>query len=292
MAYNWQNGITKTQETTLEHIEYIEEVGRVVTDVPLQTTLNSFYIGGQHAISSGGDNVFLENQSTGIAYQGTRAGIRRQSDAVNQDSGGIIRASTRRYNDNLILIETVGPEHESAVRTDIGIFTFPFNMSVHGIELIAGEDIAATDVISWNIYNESRSEGIQLYQQLLTGRAYAEGDRITWWFDHPIEMDAGSVVDRETVVTNIDGEEHQLLARAAAGDTDAVYTVLKFRTYTDELLAEDVETKTRIGESEFTMQALIASYHPEIPERLTIHRRDGNMIQTRDGEDVIWDLSD
>ncbi|MCP4392882.1 MAG: hypothetical protein GY804_01215, partial [Alphaproteobacteria bacterium] len=69
-------GLTPTQELTLAHIEYDSSEDKIAADVPLMTTLNSFYLGEQHKISSGGENIFFTNLTSDLVFTPVWAGIK------------------------------------------------------------------------------------------------------------------------------------------------------------------------------------------------------------------------
>ena len=54
-------GLSHEQETTLKHIVYDEESRKLIADRAIETTLNSLYLGEQHKMSSGAENIFFTN---------------------------------------------------------------------------------------------------------------------------------------------------------------------------------------------------------------------------------------
>ena len=92
----------------IPHLSYDENEDLVISTKPLQTTLNSIYLGNQHKISSGAENVFFTNLGSNIDWFPVWQGIKDQSLTVNQDSTGLYKPTGRIYADNMVSIEQLG----------------------------------------------------------------------------------------------------------------------------------------------------------------------------------------
>ena len=97
MAYGHFGGLPQADRETLAHFTFNPTTNRLTADRAIETTLNSLYFGGQHKLSSGGENVFFTNLSSDIDWFPMWAGVKDQSDPVNQDATGVIAPSGRIY---------------------------------------------------------------------------------------------------------------------------------------------------------------------------------------------------
>ena len=59
-------GLTDGQTETLKHIRFNPATDRIETDRSLEAILNSFKLGKQWTISSGGEQVYFRASSTGL----------------------------------------------------------------------------------------------------------------------------------------------------------------------------------------------------------------------------------
>ena len=64
------SGRTITQEEikTLSHFEYDPTQDQLIADRAIETTLNSLFLGEQHKMSSGSENIFFTNLSSDINF--------------------------------------------------------------------------------------------------------------------------------------------------------------------------------------------------------------------------------
>ena len=95
------------------------------------------------------------------------------------------------------------PVNDTAIGYDGDNF-FPFNISGVGITTRAGEAIAADQKLKYEII----VDGISVYIQYLDNGAIAVNEDITWYFDHPLDIEAGTTL-RATVykVSTVDNQE-------------------------------------------------------------------------------------
>ncbi len=61
-------GVTPTEQATLDHFVFNPETNKLEADRAIETTLNSFFLGDIHKISSGGENIFFTNLDSDVDY--------------------------------------------------------------------------------------------------------------------------------------------------------------------------------------------------------------------------------
>ena len=86
-------GLSEDQEDFLSHWSYDDSTRRLVSTKAIETTLNSLYLGEQHKMSSGSENIFFTNLSSDINFFPMWGGLKDQSITANQDSTGFIPPS-------------------------------------------------------------------------------------------------------------------------------------------------------------------------------------------------------
>jgi hypothetical protein len=108
LAATNDGSLTPEQQATLDHFVFNPVTNKLEADRAIETTLNSFFLGGIHKISSGGENVFFTNLNTNIDYFPMWGGIKDQSITENQGANGIITPSARVYSNDLLNLEVYG----------------------------------------------------------------------------------------------------------------------------------------------------------------------------------------
>lgn len=131
-AGNRSSGVTLNQAETLKHIIYNEDTSKLEADRPITTTLNSFFLGGQHSMSSGGENIFFTNITSDIDWFPMWGGLLNQELEENRGASGTIRPSGRTYNDNLLINEPVGPPSPTNTTVYNQVSLTTFNQSIFG----------------------------------------------------------------------------------------------------------------------------------------------------------------
>jgi len=95
------SGRTITQEEikTLSHFEYDPTQDQLIADRAIETTLNSLFLGEQHKMSSGSENIFFTNLSSDINFFPMWGGLKDQAITANQGASGFIPPSGRVFSD-------------------------------------------------------------------------------------------------------------------------------------------------------------------------------------------------
>ena len=184
-------------ENTLSHFVYNPETDKLEADRAIETTLNSLFLGEQHKMSSGAENIFFTNLGNDTNFYPMWGGLKNQSLTVNQGADGFIPPSGRVYSDMFNL-----PLGGNATLNNIGYSGgnyFGVNIAGLGITTTAGEDVAENISLVYFL----SINGKKVYKQILPsetvrseGTIYA-GDLIEWWFDHPVEIHAGTTIFAE-----------------------------------------------------------------------------------------------
>ncbi len=191
-------GLSEDQEDFLSHWSYDDINRRLVSTKAIETTLNSMYLGDQHKMSSGSENIFFTNLSSDINFFPMWGGLKDQSLTVNQDSTGFIPPSGRVFSDMFSLPLGGQPDPLTSVGYD-GDNYFGVNISGLGITTTAAEQINADVRLEYRIVINGR----QVYMQELpraaarssAGTVIYPGDVIEWFFDHPVDVRAGTTLN-------------------------------------------------------------------------------------------------
>jgi hypothetical protein len=193
----YSESITSADIDTLSHFIYNPVTDKLEADRAIETTLNSLFLGEQHKMSSGAENIFFTNLGNNTNFYPMWGGLKDQSLTVNQGSSGFIPPSGRVYTDMFSL-----PLGGNATLNNTGYSGdnyFGVNIAGLGITTTAGENVPSGQTLVYNLY----VNGKQVYKQILPenhvrveNTIYA-GDVIEWWFDHPVEIHAGTTIFAE-----------------------------------------------------------------------------------------------
>lgn len=227
--------LSEGDKETLDHIAYNPSTDRVESDRPLETTLSSLYLGGQHKLSSGGENVFFTNLSSDINWFPAWAGIKDQSVLANQDETGIISPSFRIPGGNLITAEFTGAESNPITWIQSGSSNpAPFNLSLYGVVLRPRDEVPANTKLRYVIIDDDN--GREIYEQLLTfASALAAETMFTWWFDHPVETASGKSYTAQIQKETGEGTDiFNPLIISESVTPGQTYSQLIYRTYADK----------------------------------------------------------
>ena len=197
-----QTQITKPIVT--EYFEYNPITDRLEANKNIEVKKHGFFIGGKYKMASGNSNLYYEDLATkGNSYP-VMGEVFDQSLAENQVAGaGTSTPKMRVFGDYQAIPLGGSPVNDTAIGYDGDNF-FPFNISGVGITTRAGEAIAADQKLKYEII----VDGISVYIQYLDNGAIAVNEDITWYFDHPLDIEAGTTL-RATVykVSTVDNQE-------------------------------------------------------------------------------------
>ena len=223
------------QQKTLSHFKFNPETDKLEADRPIETTLNSFFLGDVHKISSGGENVFFTNLNSNVDYFPMWGGVKDQEVPENQDATGIITPSARVYSNNLLTLEIYGPAAASGSVPYARASAIIADQSLYGQRTIVEETILETDYLFYEVYAGTDESGILAYEQSITGESLSPGDSLTWWFDHPVEGQEGTFIySTMKKASSQDGERTVLNVRESSVIPGAHYVDIYFRFFEDK----------------------------------------------------------
>jgi len=232
------------EDGVLDHIMYNPETDMLQTDRAIEVTLNSLHLGEQHKMSSGAENVFFSNNTSNIDFFPMWAGMKDQSILGNQIAGeGVIAPSGRTYGDY--------SEIEPNGIVDLSGSSLPYNTATYFAQSISGlgikfhiaEPIVAEDTFfTYKLFVGD----IQVYEQTLEVTSdLSIGDLVDWYFDHPVEIHAGTDITAGVFKTDRTTKElGDAVQVMPSTDPNKRYFKLRSRLFTDKDLAlkEDLDS--------------------------------------------------
>ena len=214
---NNTTSLDETSMATFEHIYYDPVKDKIVTDRALETTLNSLFLGEHHKMSSGGENIFFTNLSSNINWYPSWGGLRDHSVLANQSSSGVISPSARVYKSYVPRPLGGNPVPGTSISYS-GTNFFGGNIQGVGVKTVIAEPISADIVLRY----ELSVNNVRTYVQYNnTHNGFSVGDELEWWFDHPIDIGAGSTNTVNINKINSEGVDTGYL-KVYEGDVPAV----------------------------------------------------------------------
>ena len=188
---NSTTALDSSISSSLEHIYYNPDTDKIETDRAIETTLNSLYLGKHHKMSSGGENIYFTNLSSGINWYPGWGGVLPQDATddndvfVNQQPGaGTYKPSMRVFGEYTPLALGGQPKLGSSIPYS-GSNKFTFNISGLGITTMVAETVPADMVLKYEI----AIGGIPAYVQYLDNHGGKNpNELLTWFFDHPLDI--------------------------------------------------------------------------------------------------------
>ena len=237
-------GVTPAQESVLDRLSYDPTEDQIVASVAIETTLNSLYLGGQHKMSSGAENVYFTNLTSDINFYPSWGGLKDQSVSANHGSSGYIAPSGRVFTDMFSLPLGGSPVPGTATGYD-GDNYFGVNISGLGITTVAAEAVPSTVKLQYRIV----VNGTRVYSQTLprvssarstAGANIAVGDVINWFFDHPVDIVAGTTLRATIMKIRIADDVELGVFQVQQGDTvDPNTGLLRYQATVSNRLFED-----------------------------------------------------
>ena len=234
--------ITASEIETLSHFEYNAAEDQLKADRAIETTLNSLFLGEQHKMSSGSENIFFTNLTSNINFFPMWGGLKDQSVVANQGSSGYIAPSGRVYSDMFSLPLGGSPNPSTAVGY-AGDNYFGINIAGLGITTTAAEAIDQSLIrLEYKISINSR----QVYKQVLpdnvlrSANTIIAGDIIEWFFDHPVDVRAGTTIFAEIHKVRKSDDVDLGVFQVRQGDTvDPNTGLLRYQATVHNRLFED-----------------------------------------------------
>ncbi len=217
-------------EILLKYLKYNPETDKLEASAPVSTTLNSFYLGDYHKMSSGGENIFFTNLHTDINWYPMWGGLKDQNHPENQGADGVIAPSGRVYGEFFTGAIQGGPGDSGTVPFNYLVTELEANLSVYSLKTILMESLD-NEKLTYTKHMDTIG-GTEIYTQV-THVTSEPGDELNWHFDHPVEMHQGSSVQGN--ITKEDGTD--LLVKASALAADQAGWTYTGRVFTDRDIA-------------------------------------------------------
>ncbi|AAQ96496.1 hypothetical protein [Vibrio phage VP16T] len=224
----------------------------------IRADTSSFELGDIHKITSGGENVYFENQDSDVNYFPPWQSV---GDHRTPAGRTVQNRPTARTYGPLTPTEFGGPA-ASTGQTDYNVeFTLPDNESVHGVTVIAME--AYTGSLTYRV-TRVRPQGNQVVYNHTEDVVTTVNGNLVLWFEVPLDGRQGT----ETIVQLVKPDGTFLSVRPVASDADTPYTLVQVRNFTDDGLAYQSELsseprKLERRDTSLTIDASnVAQYQP------------------------------
>ena len=226
-----------------EYFEYNPTTDRLVAQRDVQVDKNGFFLGEKHKMASGGSNIYFEDLDNSANSYPIFGEVLDQSLSANQLPGaGVTLPKSRIFQDFNPVPLGGNPVDDTSIDYDGNNF-FPFNISGQGITTRAGEALLATQQLKYEIV----INGISVYVQYLQPGALSINDPITWYFDQPLDIEAGTTLRATIYKVSIVNNQETIDGIFKVNEGDAVptryQTQVLARLFTDKQIAlkEDVD---------------------------------------------------
>lgn len=206
--------ITDKEIETLSHFEYDPTQDQLIGDRAIETTLNSLFLGEQHKMSSGAENIFFTNLGNDTNFYPMWGGLKDQSITANQGSDGYIAPSGRVYTDMFSSPLGGSPDPLTSIGYTGGNY---FGVSIAGLGITT--TLAESVAVGISLEYRLSVNNVQVYKQILptTSERFA-GDLLEWFFDHPVEIHAGTTIFAEIRKVDRDNDIDLGVLQVRAGD--------------------------------------------------------------------------
>ena len=240
--YNETNNVNEIKFTvydklTLDHLSYNAVTDKVETDRAVETTLNSLYLGDQHKMSSGSENIYFTNLTSKVNFYPMWGGIKDQSVVENQTDDGVYVPTARVFSSYGVAKLGGDPVLDTAIPYDGDNF-FPFNISGMGITTVVAEDVP----IETRLKYELSVNGTPVYDQILTHTGLVVNQTLSWFFDHPLDIVGSPTTFNHASIRKIDSKENDLgLLLVCQGSDEVRWGGIRYQTNVQNRLFQDKE---------------------------------------------------
>jgi hypothetical protein len=193
-----------TKPIVTEYFKYNPVTDRLEANKNIEVKKHGFFIGGKYKMASGNSNLYYEDLATKSNQYPVMGEVLDQSLAENQVAGAGYNTPKMRVFGDFQQIPLGGtPVNDTSTPYDGDNF-FPFNISGVGITTRSAEVVTADQQLKYEII----VNGISVYIQYLNNGAIAVNEDITWYFDHPLDIEAGTTL-RATVykISTVNNQE-------------------------------------------------------------------------------------
>ena len=241
------NEITDNDIETLKHFRYVPETDKLEADRAIETTLNSLFLGEQHKMSSGSENIYFTNLSSDINFYPAWGGLKDQSVLANQDSSGLLAPTGRVFGDYAVFPSGGQPIANTAAPYDASSY-YPNNISGLSIGVILAEDVSPEITLRYNI----SVNGNPVYEQILEHNGLSVGEFKEWFFDHPLDVRGGST-NTATITKvqkgDVDVDLGRLMVEMGDNGENRYHVSVGSRSFEDKTIAyaDDLDSLDIIG---------------------------------------------
>lgn len=261
-----------------DYFAYDKDKDRLVATKPITTTLNSFYLGDHHKMSSGDNNVFFTNLSTNTAWYPMWGGVKDHNDPANFGMDGVIRPSGRVYQEYNPGVMSFGPPFPfqgviPPVKLKIS-FKFTFSTSAYGFSFITETELKDS-TLHFKLVD---GDGDFVFETYKHGVNAKKGDTITIDFKHPVD----TVTDEYatfwvTCTKGCDDDNPLPLYVRPSVARRYPYIKIRLRRFTDEPITFNRD----LGQSEWALA--------EEGSVRSLHLSDLQILLDPDGGILLWD---
>ncbi len=240
----YESNESEGSDIGVKHFKYNPKTNKLEGERAIETTLNSLFLGDQHKMSSGSENIYFTNLTSQIDWYPLWGGVKDQSVLSNQDMSGVYNPTGRVFSEYGVLGLGGNPVNDTSVAYDGDNF-FSFNISGMGITTRVAENVPSNTRLKY----ELSVNGTPVYVQILEHNGLSVNEDLTWFFDHPLDIAAGQT--NHASITKIDSEENEIgLLLVCEGDdgnnryqTNVVNRRFEDKNvaFTDDLESLDVE---------------------------------------------------
>ena len=193
-----------TKPIITEYFEYNPVTDRLEANKNIEVNKHGFYIGGKYKMASGNSNLYYEDLSSKANSYPVMGELLDQSLTENQSAGaGFITPKMRVFGDFQQAPLGGSPVNDTAIDYD-GLNFFPFNISGVGITTRVAENVLATQQLKYEI----TINDLSVYIQYLEHTGLSVNEDLTWYFDHPLDIEDGTTL-RATIykVSTVNNQE-------------------------------------------------------------------------------------
>ena len=173
-----------------EYFQYDPTSDRLVAQKDIQVNKSGFFLGGKHKMASGNSNIYFEDLDNKANSYPVFGELLDQSLAANQVAGaGATKPKSRIFGDFQSVPLGGSPVNDTSIPYD-GENFFPFNISGVGITTRIAEAVPASQQLKYEIL----VNGISVYVQFLEHNGLSVNEDLTWYFEHPLDVEAGTTI--------------------------------------------------------------------------------------------------
>ena len=226
---------TEGNQLTLDHFIYNPITDKLEADRAIETTLNSLYLGEQHKMSSGSENIYFTNQTSNVNFYPAWGGIKDQSQIENQTDDGVYVPTARIFGSYGAAKLGGDPVLNTNIPYDGDNF-FPFNISGMGITTTVAEEVPSHIRLKY----ELSVNGTPVYDQILEHSGLTVNQKLSWFFDHPLDIVGSPTTFNHASIRKIDTQEQDLgLLLVCQGSDETTWGGVRYQTEVQNRLFED-----------------------------------------------------